>query len=315
MKKKNSNGMIMWFIFLTIIVIVIAVAVYFGINEAYLKNDGYATVWTADVALMYFGTVLGAMVTVIALSVTIYFTNKSNAEDREYQTRKSVCELKKERLIQEHEDYLKIVQSVKIVILLEEYDDFSCWKMLIGEEINSLVQKIMGAAEKCNYQIKKEDITQEFKNFWAYNLSIIKLYLDAIYNYAKKEEETAIKRETLKEIEKKISPILSIIEKHKLLEKKKKLAEQNKSSQIILHKIEFDIEMSNEKINDVDIKKYYNYESPYIESKNELYTELKKSLNMIISEKKEGYLDICEKYVEYEKDLLSENIKKLYEIQ
>lgn len=44
------------------------------INEAYKKGEGYITVWTGSEFLAYYGTILGAVSTIIALVGTIVFT-------------------------------------------------------------------------------------------------------------------------------------------------------------------------------------------------------------------------------------------------
>ena len=63
-----------------------AIAVLFGIilfvfgvpiviNECY-KVGGYVTLWSAEDVLSYYGTILGATVSVVVLTATILFTRK-----------------------------------------------------------------------------------------------------------------------------------------------------------------------------------------------------------------------------------------------
>ncbi len=46
------------------------------INESYKANNGYVTMWGAAEVLSYYGTVLGAFITIFALTTTIRFTKK-----------------------------------------------------------------------------------------------------------------------------------------------------------------------------------------------------------------------------------------------
>lgn len=54
----------------------LVVIVPFFINEAYKKGGDYITVWTGAEFLAYYGTILGAVATIIALSGTIIFTRR-----------------------------------------------------------------------------------------------------------------------------------------------------------------------------------------------------------------------------------------------
>ena len=70
MKKKIIYGIIFLF----------SIALVFGvpiiINECYLKNDGYITVWGGDDVLGYYGSILGSVIAVATLTITIIFTRK-----------------------------------------------------------------------------------------------------------------------------------------------------------------------------------------------------------------------------------------------
>ena len=46
------------------------------INECYKANCGYSTAWDASATLGYYGTILGAIITVVSLVATISFTKK-----------------------------------------------------------------------------------------------------------------------------------------------------------------------------------------------------------------------------------------------
>lgn len=64
-------------IILSILVIsVFLVGIPIVINECYKANCGYSTAWDASAMLGYYGTILGAIITVVTLVATITFTKK-----------------------------------------------------------------------------------------------------------------------------------------------------------------------------------------------------------------------------------------------
>ena len=64
-------------IILSILVIsVFLVGIPIVINECYKANCGYSTAWDASAMLGYYGTILGAIMTVVTLVATITFTKK-----------------------------------------------------------------------------------------------------------------------------------------------------------------------------------------------------------------------------------------------
>lgn len=71
------------------VVIFFTVGVPIIINEAYKTDSGYLTLWNAADVLSYYGTIIGAIATIIALVITISFTRKQIHRDsylkREYE--------------------------------------------------------------------------------------------------------------------------------------------------------------------------------------------------------------------------------------
>lgn len=55
---------------------VFVVGVLVIINECYKQNSSYVTLWRAEDVLSYYGTILGATVSVAVMSITILFTRK-----------------------------------------------------------------------------------------------------------------------------------------------------------------------------------------------------------------------------------------------
>ena len=56
--------------------LIAVVGVPFAINELYKLDKGYITVWTGPELLAYYGTIVGAAATIIALVGTILFTRR-----------------------------------------------------------------------------------------------------------------------------------------------------------------------------------------------------------------------------------------------
>lgn len=82
--KKWYKSWKIWCMLVTAILLVVLVPV--GINEAYKKGDGYITVWTGSEFLSYYGTILGAVSTIIALVGTIVFTRRQILFERYIQS-------------------------------------------------------------------------------------------------------------------------------------------------------------------------------------------------------------------------------------
>lgn len=59
-----------------LVISVFLVGIPIVINECYKANCGYSTAWDASAMLGYYGTILGAIITVVTLVATITFTKK-----------------------------------------------------------------------------------------------------------------------------------------------------------------------------------------------------------------------------------------------
>ena len=59
-----------------LVISVFLVGIPIAINECYKANCGYSTAWDASAMLGYYGTILGAIITVVTLVTTITFTKK-----------------------------------------------------------------------------------------------------------------------------------------------------------------------------------------------------------------------------------------------
>lgn len=72
--KKYLKSKKFWGAFLFAFFLVVGIPII--INEAYKVNKGYLTVWGGPEVLSYYGTLLGAAATIVALFATIQFTRR-----------------------------------------------------------------------------------------------------------------------------------------------------------------------------------------------------------------------------------------------
>ena len=70
-----------YYVIAGIIALILIIGVPIVINELYKVNAGYMTIWGAADVFAYYGTILGACVTVGALIITIIFTKKQIQRD------------------------------------------------------------------------------------------------------------------------------------------------------------------------------------------------------------------------------------------
>lgn len=96
-----------------IILLILIVGVPFIINELYKVDNGYITLWGASEVLSYYGTVLGASATILAVIYTIKFTRKQINYEYSISQEKLKWE-KVDNLLQEH--FIKIMPTEIIQI-------------------------------------------------------------------------------------------------------------------------------------------------------------------------------------------------------
>lgn len=155
-----------------------------GINEAYKKGGGYATVWTGSELLAYYGTILGATATIIALVGTISFTR---------------CQILFERYIQsETEKWKEIENLFRDAIILAEplyltKMFYSCMDNTDGLDVclklETYLTRLAEAMNRLNITIEEKDTTEVnelmtlLKEVEAEDNAIAKEYDDLISYY------------------------------------------------------------------------------------------------------------------------------------
>ena len=99
-----------------LIITIFVVGIPIVINECYKANCGYSTAWDASAMLGYYGTVLGAIITVATLVATITFTKKQiqresflKAESEKWDKLKSV--------------FLEILENINPMVTLKDVMD------------------------------------------------------------------------------------------------------------------------------------------------------------------------------------------------
>lgn len=99
-----------------LIITIFVVGIPIVINECYKANCGYSTAWDASAMLGYYGTVLGAIITVATLVATVTFTKKQiqresflKAESEKWDKLKSV--------------FLEILENINPMVTLKDVMD------------------------------------------------------------------------------------------------------------------------------------------------------------------------------------------------
>lgn len=107
MKKKGK------IVLLVIIILFLIVGVPLIINELYKVDKGYVTLWGAAEVLSYYGTILGASATLLAVLFTIKFTRRQISYN--YIISQETLKWKKvEELIQNHFKLIMPTEIIKI---------------------------------------------------------------------------------------------------------------------------------------------------------------------------------------------------------
>lgn len=86
------------------------------INECYKANCGYSTAWDASAMLGYYGTILGAIITIVTLVTTITFTKKQIQ-------RESFLKNESEKWSKLKSIFLDILSNINPMVTLKEVMD------------------------------------------------------------------------------------------------------------------------------------------------------------------------------------------------
>ena len=99
-----------------LVISVFLVGIPIAINECYKANCGYSTAWDASAMLGYYGTILGAIITVVTLVATITFTKKQIQ-------RESFLKNESEKWSKLKSIFLDILSNINPMVTLKEVMD------------------------------------------------------------------------------------------------------------------------------------------------------------------------------------------------
>ena len=99
-----------------LVISVFLVGIPIVINECYKANCGYSTAWDASAMLGYYGTILGAIITVVTLVATITFTKKQIQ-------RESFLKNESEKWAKLKSIFLDILSNINPMVTLKEVMD------------------------------------------------------------------------------------------------------------------------------------------------------------------------------------------------
>lgn len=138
-----------------LIIFVAIIGVPIGINELYkygLTIDSpYITMWSASNVLSFYGDVLGALMTIVAIIMTIRYTTQQNIKAYE-----------KERLIKNNNEKIKYLEDIKNLFLLEELNvEMNDWRYKIKYDYN--IEKFFHNVIK-NEEIREKNFYNTIKN-------------------------------------------------------------------------------------------------------------------------------------------------------
>ena len=180
------------------ILIILAVFIFFFffipilINQSYKYGHGYVTMWSATDVLSYYGSIVGSAATIIALIITIRFTNKANKESHNQQKKLIVAEYKAEQLKKNFELEFEEWRGFRDTILLKMFEQNSINELIFTKPFNQLLENISFYTKLGFKEINNSLSTKEDKEFWAKSLQILYSMLKITENCFKemKSEET-----------------------------------------------------------------------------------------------------------------------------
>jgi len=294
-----NNGFLRWLAILLVGVLVTSFGIYFGINYAYLKNGEIITQWDSETALIYWGNIFGALVTIIALITTILFTNKSNRDEREFTRKTLICDFKKEQYILESKRDKEIVDWVKNAVLLVEYDenDYST------EAINSIDGRVKEALRTCNLKVQGDVIPDDF---WTVSREYLIEYLYLLIEYSSKKNNIA-------NVYKSSESAIEIIRKKNLIRTIESTHFNTSNYQEHLFRIQEKIEriMLENNVTDEELEEAAKYIEVY--KRGDLGKDLIEAINKKLQAIKNQYLRLFDEYNMILDERLEKRIEGLYQ--
>lgn len=277
-----------WWLWVIIGTIVLSIPLI--INYLYLKGANYETPntsYSSSDLLVFYGTVLGASATIIAVVLTIISTNRNSTSEQKLQTKRILASIRENELRNQHSDFKAYCEKIKSVIMMEKLEKSNIFSFLT---INNKI---------CEYIEGLNEVNAYFRNL---NISDIK-------------EEIEFREKTVS--------ILLKISKDFLLPFSNETRNANNQDD---QEIESE-HKSNRRINKLEqikvrgstaTKQTKRYSKSILTESTkeiEIWSKYEKMLFDYRNEYKDEYNAIYKKYIDYKEQVLIENVKCLYSLE
>jgi len=179
---KKKNWYERWWIYViffvtTVILIPLIINIFFKIQSpCYL----FSAEWSAGEFLGFYGTVLGAVVTIVAIITTIKITKKQN----EIQHKHFIAEYRKNLIDDKYEKIFAQLQLIKEVILLEVLKDDNFWDKLTHRAFNNYFDKVVQCIKYLRTVKKTDDQTEQ--DFVQFSSAILQMILEKYADFCQK---------------------------------------------------------------------------------------------------------------------------------
>lgn len=176
MKKKRkvkTGGILFFSVFLFIFIVPVV------INELYKSNRGYITLWGAEDVLAYYGAILQAVFSMVALYITILYTRKQI----KYEHIENIENEKIRNSELEFSNFVEILYPLKLFKIKLLYGDKEedCDKILEELLLYQVELKLICNKMKCLISLEQYSYMMEFLNDLLEFAGILIEYANSLY--------------------------------------------------------------------------------------------------------------------------------------
>lgn len=284
-----------WWVWIVyVIIFAILVSIPFLINFAYMKGLKMTepnTAYTASDLLSFYGTILGAVTTIIALIATIRFTAYQSIKEQKLQRIKLIAEYKKVEIERKNNEILEYADKIKNLYLLKMIDYSHNWLENIFR--SNRVNIFMSKFENLHYWIQKLNFS---------NSTIESEFITLLIEFEENVRNSAIslskELEELKNYKNKYDK-----EKQEYEEKKKKFLDENPGYLIKMRL----------KGNKSDEPPYGKFLLNEPESESVFSERFIENLEIYRDNNEESFLSAYDDLLDYKRKIMIEEIDKLYD--
>lgn len=172
-RKVKAGGILFFFVLLFVFIIPII------INELYKNNGGYITLWGAADALAYYGAILQAVFSMVALFITILYTRKQiKYEHIEHIENGEIRNIKLE-----FSNFIEVLYPLKLFKIKLLYGDKKEYYDKILEEflLYQVDLKLVCNKMKCLMNLEQHSYMMEFLNDLLEFADILIEHTDDLY--------------------------------------------------------------------------------------------------------------------------------------